>query len=41
MIGQRQKPDPADFALLLGERIERRCERTCAERDDQFAATIH
>src|SRR5512141_3425974 len=37
----RQETDPPDFALRLREKSERRCERLCAKRDEQFAAIIH
>jgi hypothetical protein len=36
-----QETDAPDFALLLRDGTERRCERTRAKRDDQFAAFVH
>ena len=30
-----------DFAMLLSEGRERRCERARAKRNDQFAAIVH
>src|ERR1035437_1158913 len=39
--GGPQETHAPDFALLLSERAERRCECACAKRDDQFAAIVH
>jgi hypothetical protein len=38
---QVQETDAPDFALLLSNRAKRCSKRTCAERDNQFAAIVH